>query len=196
MVQRIVNDIREALNNNLYFVALISALTLPDICGKAEYPNEKSRERYIKWYDKEIGQYEKSPFQNSKEEMPYLSGNVIYSLRCALLHEGNPNVENGYLCKVGELPINHFVLKVESKNEFDIYSDSSGISDFFGQHRRSYTMSVNRICGIICSSAEMYYEENKEKFSFDYDLLNWDEATKDLPQIDYHEAVKRIDVEK
>ena len=91
MVQRIVDDVRNALNNNLYFAALISALTLPDICGKAEYPNEKSKERYIKWYDKEIGQYEKNPFQNSDEEMPYLSGNVIYSLRCALLHAGNPS---------------------------------------------------------------------------------------------------------
>lgn len=97
MVQRIVDDIRDALTNNLFFAALISALNLPDICGKAEYPNETStKKRYIDWYDKEIGQYEKNPFQNT-EEMPYLSGNVIYSLRCALLHEGNPNVDNKQL---------------------------------------------------------------------------------------------------
>ena len=108
----------------------------------------------------------------------------------------HPNVENEFLCKAGELPINHFVLKVESKKEFDIYSDSSGISDLFGQHQRSYTMSVNRICGIICYVAELYYNENKEKFSFDYDLLDWDEATKDIPQIDYHEALKRVLDEK
>lgn len=48
MVQKIVDDIRVALNNNLYFVALSTALTLPDICGKAEYPDEKSsKKRYM-----------------------------------------------------------------------------------------------------------------------------------------------------
>lgn len=31
MVQKIVDDIRAALNNDLYFVALSAALTLPDI---------------------------------------------------------------------------------------------------------------------------------------------------------------------
>ncbi len=47
MVQRIVDDIRAALDHDLYFVALSTALTLPDICGKAEYPNEKSSKNVI-----------------------------------------------------------------------------------------------------------------------------------------------------
>ena len=117
MVQRIVDDIRTALDNDLFFAALSTALTLPDICGKAEYPNESSsKKRYIDWYDKEIGRFEKNPCQTTDEEMPYLSGKVIYSLRCSLLHEGNPNVDNERLTKGNEsLPINHFVLKTESK---------------------------------------------------------------------------------
>lgn len=36
MVQRIVDDIRAALDHDLYFAALSTSLTLPDICGKAE----------------------------------------------------------------------------------------------------------------------------------------------------------------
>lgn len=56
MVDRIIQDIKGALENNLYFAALNCALTLPDICGKAEYPTERSsKKRYIDWYDKEIG---------------------------------------------------------------------------------------------------------------------------------------------
>lgn len=48
--------------------------------------------------------------------MPYLSGSVIYSLRCSLLHEGNPNVDNVQLTRGNaSLPIDHFVLKVERK---------------------------------------------------------------------------------
>lgn len=75
--------------------------------------------------------------------MPYLSGNVIYSLRCSLLHEGNPNVDNVQLTrKNASLQIDYFVLKVEKKKDFDIYADSNGIPDILGQHRREYTMSI------------------------------------------------------
>ena len=168
MVQEIVDDIRAALNNDLYFAALSTALTLPDICGKAEYPDEKSsRKRYIDWYDKEIGYYEKNPNQTTDEEMPYLSGSVIYILLCSLLHEENSNVDNGQLTrKNASLPIDHFVLKVEKKKDFDVYSDSSGISNIYGQHRLEYTMSIRRICLIMCCIAEYYYNKNKEKLSF------------------------------
>ena len=117
--------------------------------------------------------------------MPYLSGSVIYSLRCSLLHEGNPNVDNDCLTKRNEsLPIDHFVLKIERKNDFDIYSDGSGISDMFDQHSRSYRMSIRRVCLIICCVAEAYYKENKEKFHFNYEILDWDKATEHLPPID------------
>lgn len=37
------------------------------------------KKRYIDWYDKEIGYYEKNLHQTTDEEMPYLSGRVIYS---------------------------------------------------------------------------------------------------------------------
>lgn len=37
MADRLVGEIRKMLENDLYFVVLNSALTLPDICGKVEY---------------------------------------------------------------------------------------------------------------------------------------------------------------
>lgn len=147
----------------------------------------------IDWYDKEIGYYEKNPHQTTDEEMPYLSGSVIYSLRCSLLHEGNPNVDNDRLTKRNEsLPIDHFVLKIERKNDFDIYSDGSGISDMFDQHSRSYRMSIRRVCLIICCVAEAYYKENKEKFHFNYEILDWDKATEHLPPIDMEAFMKAL----
>ena len=54
MVDMIVNEIRKALEQDLFMVALTTALTLPDICGNAEFPNEKNWKRYISWYDNEI----------------------------------------------------------------------------------------------------------------------------------------------
>ena len=189
MIIQLVQDIRKALENNLYFVALSSALTLPDICGKAAYPEESSsRRRYISWYDEEIGKYEKNP--EDKENMPYLSGEVIYSLRCSLLHEGNPNMNNDSLR--ADLPIDHFSLVIEKATPFDIYSDSSSISNFGDKNIREYSMNVRRICMILCNVAESYYKEYKDKFHFNYEIIDWDEATSHLPSIDMEKVINEL----
>ena len=49
MINILVKEIKSSLNNKLFFVALNAALTLPDICGKAEYPNAEVGERYKNW---------------------------------------------------------------------------------------------------------------------------------------------------
>lgn len=181
MIIRLVQDVRKALENELYFVALGSALTLPDICGKVAYPDElSSRKRYISWYDEEIGKYEKSP--EDKENMPYLSGDVIYSLRCSFLHEGNPNVNSDSLKT--DLPIDHFSLVIEKIKPFDMYSDSSSIANFGDKNIREYSMNVRRVCMILCNVAESFYKENKEKFHFNYEIIDWDKVTSYLPSID------------
>lgn len=191
MIDRIIQDIRGALDNNLYFAALNCALTLPDICGKAEYPTERSsKKRYIDWYDKEIGFCERKPEQNETEEMPYLSGEVIYSLRCAMLHAGEPNI-NGDSVK-NKPDIDKFSLVVQKAQPFDIYSDSSSIIDFGGEHTRSYRMNIRRICLIMCSIAEAYYRENKNKFHFDYEIIDWDEVTSKLPPLDMELIFKEL----
>ena len=189
MIIQLVQDIRKALENNLYFVALSSALTLPDICGKAAYPEESSsRRRYISWYDEEIGKYEKNP--EDKENMPYLSGEVIYSLRCSLLHEGNPNMNNDSLRT--DLPIDHFSLVIERAKPFDIYSDSSSIANFGDKNIREYSMNVRRVCMILCNVAESFYKENKEKFHFNYKIIDWDEVTMHLPSIDMEKVFSEL----
>ena len=189
MIFRLVQDIRKALENELYFVALSSALTLPDICGKAAYPNEnKNRKRYVSWYEEEIGKYEKNP--DDKENMPYLSGEVIYNLRCSLLHEGNPNMNNDSLKK--DLPIDHFSLVIEKAKPFDIYADSCLITNFGGKNIREYSMNVRRICMILCNAAEKYYKENKDKFYFNYEIIDWDEVTSHLPPIDIEKVFSEL----
>ena len=181
MIERLVQEIRTALKNELYFVALSSAITLPDICGKAAYPTERSsRKRYILWYDEEIVKYEKNP--EDKDDMPYLSGEVIYSLRCSLLHEGNPNMRNDSLRT--NQPIDHFSLVIEKAKPFEIYSDASTIIQFEDEQRREYRMKVRRICMILCNVAETYYKENRDKFHFNYEIIDWDEVTSHLLPID------------
>ena len=40
MIYKIINEIKSALINEEFYAALALALTLPDACGKAEFPNE------------------------------------------------------------------------------------------------------------------------------------------------------------
>ena len=67
MILRIIDEIEKALSHDLYFAALNLALTLPDICGKAEYPDLRTGERYKKWYDEIVGVTEKPPKRTEDE---------------------------------------------------------------------------------------------------------------------------------
>ena len=119
MVDRLLADLEKSLDNDCYFAALSLALALPDICGRAEYPelSSSSKKRYIQWYDEHIGKYEKPPKQSENDEdMPYLSGEVIYQLRCSLLHQGVPDIDKGNI-KAKENKIDHFSLVVEKKKD-------------------------------------------------------------------------------
>lgn len=89
MVDRIVNEIRSCLENDSNLAALALALTLPDICGKAEHPEKSVTNRYIDWYQDHIGKYEKSRINSLDEDLPYLSGELVYQLRCSFLHAGD-----------------------------------------------------------------------------------------------------------
>ncbi len=185
MVDQLVKEIRKALENELYFVALNSALTLPDICGKVAYPNKSCGQRYILWYDEEIGKYEKKPC--NKENMPYLSGKVIYSLRCSLLHEGNPNVDSK------KASIDHFSLVVEKEKPFNAYVDASLVKQLGDTQVREYRMNVRRICMILCETAESYYKNNRGKFDFNYKIVDWDEIISHLPPIGREKVFVELD---
>ena len=116
MLLSLIDDMNKALDNDCFFSALSLALTLPDICGKAKYPTDGNKKRYIAWYDEYVGAYEQCPGEEGK--MPYLSGEVVYQLRCSFLHQGNPNIDkskiNEECCKIDK-----FVLLTEKKKEFN-----------------------------------------------------------------------------
>lgn len=167
MIDMLTNEIEKALKNNLYLVALNTALTLPDICGKAEFPNKSTTKRYIEWFDKYIGQYETT----NKNNLPYLSGEVVYSLRCSLLHQGNPNIEEG------KGNIDEFILNIQKEN-IGIYIDTSSvITHADGTATRSYDVNVRGICFKLCSVAKNYYKNNRSKFNFfNYKIKDLDKA--------------------
>lgn len=166
MIDRLVQEINTALDNGCYLVALSSALTLPDICGKAEYPDESSRSRYKKWYSEHIGQFEKPPTdeENIKDfgcDMPYPSANVVYDLRNSLLHSGNPNLE--------EEKKNITSFRLIITKDYSIGGMSS-----LGKGTRELDIAIRNLCFKLCDVARRFYHENKEKFHFDYSIIEWD----------------------
>ncbi len=80
----LLNQIQQALNQNLYYVALMMCLTIPDICGAIDSPNGiASGAAYARWYN-----------QYAASHCPYLDGPTCYQFRCSMLHQGsttNPN---------------------------------------------------------------------------------------------------------
>ncbi len=168
MVPIIIDEINKCLENDMCIAALYMALTLPDICGKAEYPEANSGKRYIQWFDKYLGESEMPPI-DLDDNMPYISGEVLYSLRNCLLHQGTPTVSNEKI----NSERNHtsrFTLFLEDKNKFDIYGDYSSGSFYINKPDQTmnttYSASIRRICLILSRVAQSYYEDNKDKFSF------------------------------
>lgn len=187
MINRLIEDVNKALDAQAYMAALALVLTLPDICAKAEYGDSlKNKERYIKWFDEHIGRYEKAPVELGEMEMPYLSGEVAYQLRCSVLHQGNPDIDSNKI-KNEACKIDLFQLVIEKKKPFDIYADASGVSSMMNpvsKPVRSYRVNVRRLCLIITSATKEYYEKNKDKFTFfSFNILDWDEVMKKMDSI-------------
>lgn len=186
MINRLVQEINSTLDSNLYLIALNTALTLPDICGKAEYPKIKNTtDRYLKWYSEYIGQGLINPDNSQEEEIPYLNATVVYQLRCAMLHAATPNVT------VERTKINRFILKTEPKNGFGIYADVSTV--YYGSGGKSvesveYIVSVRRLCFLLCQAATVYYRKNPEKFNF-FDYCISDSFTALTNQTEFKKGV-------
>lgn len=164
LIDQIAHEIRAALSHGLYLSALALALTLPDTCGKAEYPGEnQNNKRYKQWCNQYvITDRCDSPYSN---DMPYLNEDIIYSLRNSLLHQSTPNVDTKKIheerCKIDVF--NLVVGESHSAN-----GDSCMVS--YGKERkivhRELSIYVSHLCYVLCTAAESYYKNNKEKFDF------------------------------
>lgn len=175
MIERMIREVYTALDHNLYFSALALALVLPDSCAKAEYPTERyNNVRYKNWYKKYVGDR-----IFDANGLPNIDENVAYSLRCCFLHEGNPNIDFGY-------GIDNFELMFQEKDpspdivEVDDHTTiiNSKYWDMLGTDSTTgesfYRVNVRSYCEWICECVNAYYNENKDKFSFNYTIVDWE----------------------
>ena len=162
MINRMISEIRSALSHELYLSALTLALTLPDTCGKAEYSAIMSTgKRYKNWCKKYvIKNRHDTPYDF---DMPYLNEEIIYSLRCTLLHQSTPNIDRDGIHEE-RFKVDEFELVASQ----DSLGDTSKIAYGAGMRivHRGLRVHISHLCYILCEAAEHYYEENKEKFGF------------------------------
>ena len=166
LVEQIIHEIDTCLENGECIAALYMALTLPDLCGKAEYPNDNVGTRYKKWFDTFITPYERPSTPSREDVAPYLSGEVVYSLRNQLLHQGTPTID---ATKINNLnnKTDEFILILEDGNDFDLYGNNSSYSlRLNGEEIRKHNVSVRNFCMIISRTALGFFKENVQKFNF------------------------------
>ena len=183
MIYRLVKEINSCLSNNCPMAALMAALTLPDICGKAKYPEleKHTKQRYIRWFDEYIGKYEHDE-EHIEKGMPYFSGEVCYSLRCSLMHQGNPNVDYDKDMDYFEL-----IWQEHEGCHVSISSAEAEIVTVEGKEKaihKRYSVNIRDICFKLCALATYYYNAHKEEFNFfNYNISNMDFRTKEAFRI-------------
>jgi hypothetical protein len=81
-MEQVLNEVDLALEHKLYYLAIVLALTLPDICSALEAADGRTTaERYKSWYDSYLA-----------SKFPNMSGEDCYSLRCGVVHQGRMGV--------------------------------------------------------------------------------------------------------
>jgi hypothetical protein len=74
------DQIAAAVDARLYYVSLMCALAIPDVCGGMEAEDgQATKARYIDWFDRHV----------SPGNAGVLSGEDCWFLRCAMLHQGS-----------------------------------------------------------------------------------------------------------
>lgn len=163
----VVSEVRCCLESGNYRAALVLALTIPDICGLVEHPEcrKKSKKRYVAWFNDHIlVNYAKKFTPEGGVSESYFDGDMCYSLRCKLLHEGNNqidvksiNVSGGKSCRF------EFRLIVGG-------SDSHGRANHNVPGCETVvvervTLSVTDLCEALCSGAENFTKRETRMIS-------------------------------
>lgn len=169
-----LQEIENLLSSKFYQAALALALTVPDICGKVEFPKEGVHDRYTKWFALHV-EHNFEPVHLPEDENDAapdyskraLNGEMCYRLRCAFLHSGSDDInETRQVAPInaGDYPdysvTFDFVLS-EDKTEFTCGTDDREKSKHF-----TYYIAIPKLCRCICTAAkECIRKYSKEAFT-------------------------------
>ena len=160
-IELFVDEVIKCNTSGRYLSALTVALILPDICGNIIFPESKPRERYVKWFDKYIGDNERLALRElspAETQLPFIDGETCFKLRCALLHEGRDDIGN-------QIGIDDFVLTFGASSCLENSSvlewpddENNGKSSI----RKKTQWSINTVflCSKIINGVKAFWETN------------------------------------
>ena len=159
---KLINEIRASVKAGLFRCALGMALTLPDICGQVEFPEEGVGKRYKDWCNKYLMNqgYITVGSAPGDPSSSILSGDICYKLRCAYLHSGNIELDQK---KHNKYPF--FELRMTSAEDNGIYIEPY-VEDEAGKVLH-FTLDIRHLCCVLCNAAEEYYKNHKPKSDFE-----------------------------
>ena len=167
-IELLIDEIEKALNNELYLVALMTALTIPDALSSIKY-GKGGGDNYVKWFDEYVKNCFDVPYgylpklnNNSVDNLnekalseeekylnspSYLCGDTCYQLRCNLLHDLDNRIVGGKGKNREYLNIEECVLQF-SKDEF-VHGSNSGVEMIPEVSKDGeWCMRVNKYCYI------------------------------------------------
>lgn len=147
------NAIQISLETNNFYGALFIALTVPDICGKLENPNETPKNRYMKWFDKYLANKYIKHVGARHEEYVFLTGEDLYALRCALLHEYSGDITSQRVRKV----INSFIFSSTLSHCLFITNKENG--------NKTLVLRIEVFCKDICNAIKEWTDNNSQDIS-------------------------------
>jgi hypothetical protein len=131
----VLNEIEQALHAQLFYLAIVMALTVPDICAALEDRNGRTKsDRYKTWYRANLG-----------DKYPFMTADDCYSLRCGVIHQGR--MGSGENSQYGRV----------------IFTIPDGRGNVF--HRNIINDALNldtvRFCRDVIGAARSWYKENQ-----------------------------------
>lgn len=132
-MQRLIEEVRAALNAGAFTLALQGTLALVDICAALSADDGRTRRtRFKEWFTANLGHV-----------YPAFDADDVYQLRCGMLHQGRISSDQ-YKAVIFTLPNTARI--VMHNNIFD----------------DAYNLDLLRFCNDVIGAAEKWWESNKE----------------------------------
>lgn len=139
-MEDLLHQIKKGLENNLYYLSLFIALSIPDICGALGSSDGKATgKKYKEWFDKYVAQ----KYDNN------LDGNTCYLFRCSLLHQGSTEHIHSHYSRI-------------------LFIEPGTTNNIFHNNILNYALNidVNIFCEDIVAGAKRWLSEIKETDEF------------------------------
>ena len=131
-----------------WYAALVVALTLPDICGYLDDPDQKSSKRYVKWFNTYMTPKYTTEVGAKMEKHTFLNGNDAYALRCAYLHSGTFHTDDQWIKDA----LRKFRFVTTQKNN-KVHKNQNG---------QSLQLQVDEFCWDIRDAVNQWIKDSEE----------------------------------